>query len=56
MNFDFVYSKWETPDGDITAKVYDRYDGLRGQRRIALVDRMGRVYHYDENQVKQKQE
>lgn len=27
--------------------IHEQYKGLEGQDRIALVDRTGRIYHYD---------
>lgn len=39
---------WETPTGELVARVYEEYLGLRGQRRVGLVDCQGRVFHYDE--------
>lgn len=38
---------WRTPDGEIEAEIYERYIGLRGQQRVGLVDKHGRVFHYD---------
>jgi len=32
--------------------VAERYDGLRGQPRVALVDRQGRIWHYDQAVVR----
>lgn len=40
-----------TPDGDIEAYVYESYVGLQGQKRNGLVDRTGRVHHYDLDQL-----
>lgn len=45
MNHEF--HRWMTPDGPLEAAEYERYIGLRGQVRVGLVDRMGRVFHYD---------
>lgn len=47
MMSDLPFSPWETPAGVIEARVYEVYTGLRGQQRIGLVDRQGRVWHYD---------
>ena len=33
------------------ATCYERYLGLRGQERVGLVDRNGRVHHYDADEV-----
>jgi hypothetical protein len=45
-------SSWQTPDGVLVAYVGARYTGLRDQPRICLVDRLGRVHHYDEHAVR----
>lgn len=36
-----------TPGGLIVGRVLERYAGLAGQARVALVDVVGRVHHYD---------
>jgi len=40
---------WMLPDADepLLCWIKERYVGLRGQERIAIVDQMGRIYHYD---------
>jgi hypothetical protein len=44
---------FETPDHGRTddLRIYERYDGLRGQERLGLVDGAGRVWHYDTAEV-----
>lgn len=42
---------WYTPHGEIFGRVYERYYGLRSQVRIALVDAVGRVHHYDATEL-----
>jgi hypothetical protein len=42
---------WETPHGTVDATVYEAYIGLRGQQRVGLVDRQGRVWHYDASEL-----
>jgi hypothetical protein len=46
-----ILDLWETPDGPLTAMIYEEYLGLRGQQRLGLVDSQGRVYHYDADLV-----
>jgi hypothetical protein len=41
------FRDWLTPHGPICARIYESYIGLRGQPRYGLVDRQGRVHHYD---------
>lgn len=43
--------RWVTPDGDLDARIYEIYVGLRGQWRLGLVDAEGRVHHYDADEV-----
>jgi hypothetical protein len=44
---------WTPDHADATSFVVaERYDGLRGQPRVALVDGQGRVWHYDQAEVK----
>jgi hypothetical protein len=43
--------QFDTPDGKIFATVTEEYKGLQGQDRVALVDLVGRVRHYDVEQV-----
>ena len=38
---------WRTPNGLVLGRVHERYVGLAGQPRIALVDVVGRVHHFD---------
>lgn len=38
---------FQTPDGMIMARLFETYTGLGGQNRVALVDVVGRVHHYD---------
>lgn len=42
---------FETPHGEIVGRVVDLYTGLRGQMRVCLVDRVGRVFHYDTDEL-----
>lgn len=42
---------WRTPDGLLLARVLDRYVGLHDQPRLALVDVVGRVHHFDAGDV-----
>lgn len=48
-----VYPLWTTPHhrGDAGLAVLEQYVGLRGQKRIAFVDQVGRVFHYDLSEV-----
>jgi hypothetical protein len=50
-----TYPIWTTPHhrGDASLAVLEQYVGLRGQKRIAFVDRVGRVFHYDLSEVRQ---
>jgi hypothetical protein len=45
------YVEWDTPDGRLVARRVSEYKGLVGQRRVQLVDEVGRVYHYDKELV-----
>lgn len=45
------YKTWSTPDGTLWARVHEEYLGRQHQVRICLVDSVGRVYHYDRDQV-----
>jgi hypothetical protein len=42
------------PGGGIgaIADVYEVYVGLRGQLRVGLIGHMGRVYHYDADELR----
>lgn len=42
---------WHTPHGEIVGRVHEQYTGLADQPRIALVDRHGRVHHFDARDV-----
>lgn len=42
---------YSVPDGLIKGRIGERYEGLRGQVRLALVDAAGRVHHYDVDEV-----
>jgi hypothetical protein len=46
------YLYWDTPGGKLLAVEHNRYLGLAGQERIVLVDRTGRVFHYDVSEVR----
>lgn len=46
----FPYRTPHHPKGE-KLRVKERYPGLQGQMRIALVDKVGRVWHYDEEEV-----
>jgi hypothetical protein len=41
------FRRYVTPDGELFAVEQGRYLGILGQQRIVLVDRVGRVHHYD---------
>lgn len=45
------YRTWSTPDGTLWARIDSEYVGLKSQPRVVLVDTVGRVYHYDSDQV-----
>lgn len=42
---------YRTPDGVLTAYIYEYYLGLKGQARVGLVDTQGRVHHYDRDEI-----
>jgi hypothetical protein len=44
-------AEFVTPDGPFLGWPRELYLGLRGQLRICLVDRVGRVSHYDTDLV-----
>lgn len=43
---------WNTPDGTIVARIYESYIGVNGQERVGLVERSGRVHHFDRSEVR----
>lgn len=47
MNLFDDYIDWETPDGRVIARRVSEYKGRDGRWRVQLVDKLGRVYHYD---------
>lgn len=44
---------WDIPHAEtqLMCWIKERYVGLRGQERIAIVDPLGRIYHYDCSQI-----
>jgi hypothetical protein len=46
-----TFLTWTAPDGPLVARVREYYRGLRGQMRICLVDKVGRVHHFDVDEV-----
>jgi len=47
------FELWLTPKGQLVASIYEDYIGISGQRRLGLVDRLGRVWHYDASEITQ---
>lgn len=45
------YRIWYTPHGELWARVKERYYGLHSQVRLGLVDKLGRVHHYDVTEI-----
>jgi hypothetical protein len=43
-----------TPQGEIHARVREVYKGMHGQLRICLVDKHGRVSHYNTDEIHPK--
>ncbi len=55
MQYLGIATTWFTPhhgEEGVTARIKERYVGLHGQMRIALVDGVGRVWHYDSDEVR----
>jgi len=46
-----MMQRYQTPEGIITARIYERYEGLYHQMRVGLVDEQGRVHHYDTTDI-----
>ena len=42
---------WSTPHGNLLAELREIYVGLRRQERVMLVDALGRVHHFDRDEV-----
>lgn len=42
---------YDTPFGRLVGYVRERYRGVRDQRRLCIVDPLGRVHHFDEDEV-----